>query len=70
MHINLNASGIPTTFFHSAQKFSYKAEFDNGTATPTEARSHFLAAVGADRTAAAARRADAAADEAAGIMPF
>ena len=70
MHIDLNAAGIPTTFAHSAQKFHIKVAFDNGTATPAEARAHFLAAVDTDRTAVAAQRAKAAAEEAAGIEPF
>jgi hypothetical protein len=70
MHIDLNTAGIPTSFVHGAQKFHFKVEFDNGTATPAEVRSHFLAAVDADRTAVAAQRAKATADEAAGIAPF
>jgi hypothetical protein len=70
MHIDLNAAGIPTTFLHGAQKFEFRVEFDNGTATPAEVRKHFLANVEADRTAVAAEQEEQAADFAAGLLPF
>lgn len=70
IRLELEALGIPISFVHRAQKFTFEVEFDNGTATPTESRSHFLAAVDADRAARAAQRAKEEADRAAGILPF
>lgn len=68
--IELEAVGIPISFVHRAQKFEYEVRFDNGTATAAEARSHFLAAIDADKAAIAAQRAKADAEETAGILPF
>lgn len=72
IRIELDAAGVPISFVHTAQKFTFKIEFDNGTATATaaEVRSQYLANVDADKVAVAAQRAKDAADEAAGILPF
>jgi hypothetical protein len=70
MRIELEAAGIPISFVHRAQKFEYEVTFDNGTASPAEARSHFLAAVAADQADEAAKKAADTASVAAGILPF
>jgi hypothetical protein len=46
------------------------ASFDNGTATPTEAHSNFLASVEADKIAIAEQRAKADADFFTGLRAF
>jgi hypothetical protein len=70
IRIELEAAGIPISFVHRAQKFEYEVTFDNGTGSPADARSHFLAAVAADQAAEAAKKAADAADAAVGILPF
>lgn len=70
IRLELEALGISVSFVHRATKFEYEVEFDNGTATSAETRSHFLATVEADKAARAAQRAQEAADRAAGISPF
>ena len=70
IRIELAAAGVLISFVHTAQKFSYEVEFDNGTVTPAEARIHFLATVDGTKAAAAAQEAKDAADFAAGIQPF
>lgn len=70
IRLELEAEGISIPYVHTAQKFSYKVEFDNGTANPSEARRHFLSTVADTKAAAAAQEAKDAADFAAGISPF
>lgn len=70
LHIELAAAGLSISYVHTAQKFSYSVEFDNGTASASEARSHFLSTVDAAKAAVAAQEAKDAADFAAGIQPF
>jgi hypothetical protein len=70
VRIDLEAAGVSIPFIHTTQKFSYKVEFDDGTATPAEVRSHFLATVDATKAATAAQEAKDSADFAAGIAPF
>ncbi|MBQ5939863.1 hypothetical protein [Massilia sp. AB1] len=70
IRIELEAEGVSIPFVHQATKFGCTVEFDDGTAGAAELRSHFLETVTADRVAAAEARAKAAADFAAGIMPY
>jgi hypothetical protein len=70
IRIKLEAAGVPISFVHRAQKFQFEVKFDDGTATPAEVRSHFLAAVEFDKIAVAAQRAQEAVERAAGISPF
>jgi hypothetical protein len=39
IRIELEAAGVPISFVHRAQKFSYEVEFDDGTATAAKSRS-------------------------------
>lgn len=70
IRIELEAAGFSISFVRRAQQFSYEVEFDDGTATAAEVRSHFLATVAANRAAAAAQQAQDDSDFAAGIRPF
>jgi len=70
LYIDLAAAGLCISFAHTAQKFTYKVEFDNGTATSAEARDHFLSTVAETKAAAVAQETKDAADFAAGISPF
>jgi len=70
LHIELAAAGLSISYVHTTQKFSYSVEFDNGTASATEARSHFLSTVADTKAAAAAQEAKDAAYFAAGVLPF
>jgi hypothetical protein len=70
IRLELEALGISGSFVHRATKFEYQVEFDDGSATASETRNHFLATVQADRAAKATQRAREAANLAAGILPF
>lgn len=70
IRLELEAEGISIPYIHTTTKYSYRVEFDNGTASATETRSHFLSTVADTKAAAAAQEAKDAADFAAGISPF
>jgi hypothetical protein len=61
LRIELAEAGFPISFIHRTTKYTYEVVFDNGTATPEETRTHFLATVASNQAADAARQ-DAAAD--------
>jgi hypothetical protein len=68
--IELADLGLPLPFKHHTQKYSYEVVFDNSTATRAEMRMRFFEAVAENRALIDAENAQAAADEAAGILPF
>jgi len=70
IRLELEALGISGSFVHRATKFEYEVEFDDGSATASETRNHFLATVQADQEVKAAQRAQEAVNRAAGISPF
>jgi hypothetical protein len=70
LRIELNEAGLSVSFVHRTTQYEYEVIFDNGTATPDEIRTNFLAAVAADHEAIAAQEAQREADEAAGLLPF
>jgi hypothetical protein len=45
LHIELANAGCAISFVHRTTKYAYKVIFDNGTATPEEARTLYLATV-------------------------
>jgi hypothetical protein len=55
LRIELADAGFPISFIHRTTKYQYEVVFDNGTATPEETRTHFLATVALNQVADAAR---------------